>query len=130
MIEKEAHMFIEEIFQHYGEEKFRQLETEMLTTINHEHAVVSCGGGVVLKKQNKTLMDGLTIYLDVELDIIKKRLQNDYKRPLLLSKSIEDLFDERFLKYQDFANIIVSNNGDLMHTVEYIIKTLKEKNYL
>jgi shikimate kinase len=127
MIEKNAHMFIEEIFEHYGEEKFRSLETEMLSSIKDENAVVSCGGGVVVKKRNKLLMDGVVIYLDVELDTIKNRLQNDFKRPLLLTKSIEDLFDERFLKYQDFASIIVSNNQDLMHTIESIINRLKEK---
>jgi shikimate kinase len=130
MIEKDAHMFIEEIFEHYGETKFRDLETEMLATIKEENAVISCGGGVVVNKRNKLLMEGVIIYLDVDLDIIKKRLHNDYKRPLLLTKSIEDLFDERFLKYQDFASLIVSNNHDLMQTVDSIIKRLKEKNNL
>ena len=69
-IEKVAHLFIEDIFEKYGEEKFRELETEMLRKLPEDNIVVSCGGGIVVKKHNKALMNGLKIYLDTDLDVI------------------------------------------------------------
>jgi len=124
-IEKEAKMFIEDIFEKYGEAKFRQLETEALEKLTDQPMVVSCGGGVVTNKHNKTLMKGITFYLDTDLDIIEDRLKTDYQRPLLKSKSLQNLLDERFLKYQDFADVIISNHKSVKDTVSDIIKHLQ-----
>ncbi|MCR3906767.1 MAG: shikimate kinase [Tenericutes bacterium] len=124
IIEKDAKMFCEEIIEKYGEEKFRELESEALTKLPEGDIVVACGGGIVIKKSNKALMDGINFYLDTDLDVIKERLETDYQRPLLRQKTLEQLFDERYLKYQDFADAVVSNNYDVDMTVKVI------KNYL
>lgn len=124
MIEKEALLFIEDIFEKYGEETFRRLETDALTHIPEGDYVIACGGGIVTKKHNKALMSGLKIYLDTDLDIIKARLSQDYQRPLLKKKTLEQLFDERYLKYQDFADIVVSNNVEVQTTVNVIMNYL------
>lgn len=128
MIEKEALMFIEEIFERHGEKTFRKLETEALKQLpNDEHIVVACGGGIVTQKQNKALMAGLTFYLDTDLSVIKQRLEQDYQRPLLLKKTLEQLFDERYLKYQDFADVIVNNNHDIDQTVLVMMNYIKNE---
>jgi shikimate kinase len=56
--------------------------------------------------------------------VISNRLSNDYERPLLKQKSLEQIFDERYLKYQDFADVIVSNNVDIDETVKVIMNYL------
>lgn len=127
MVEKDAKMFIEEIFEKYGEQKFRALETEQLKKISAQDAIISCGGGIVTVKSNKDLMDGLTIYLDADLDIIEERLKTDYQRPLLKTKSLANLYDERFLKYQDFADVIISNEKSVEETVDRILKYLEKE---
>jgi shikimate kinase len=124
IIEKDAKMFCEDIIEKYGEDKFRELESEALTKLPKGDLVVACGGGIVIKKSNKALMDGINFYLDTDLDMIKERLETDYQRPLLKQKTLEQLFDERYLKYQDFADAVVSNNYDVDMTVKVI------KNYL
>jgi shikimate kinase len=128
-IERDAKMFIEEIFEKYGEDKFRELETEMLNKIPKDDCVVSCGGGIVTKKENKELMTGVTFYLDTDLDVIKQRLDTDYQRPLLKTKTLEQLFDERYLKYQDFADAVVSNNHNIDDTVRVILNYMKNEEY-
>ncbi len=128
-IERDAKMFIEEIFERYGEDKFRELETEMLTKIPKENTVVACGGGIITRKENKELMTGIKFYLDTDLDIIKLRLETDYQRPLLKNKSLELLFDERYLKYQDFADVVVSNNQNVDETVNVILNYMKNEEY-
>jgi len=49
-IKKEGNKTIENIFQNYGEEYFRELETKSLKAIMNDGAVISCGGGIVLSK--------------------------------------------------------------------------------
>ncbi len=126
MIEKDALMFIDDIFEKYGEKTFRRLETESLMSIKEEDAVISCGGGIVTIKDNKAKMNGYKVYLNTELDIIKERLIDDVKRPLLRKKSLEQLYEERMLKYIDFADVIIANDHDVDKTVEAIINHLKE----
>ena len=125
VIEKESLMFVESIFETLGEAKFRELETKALKSIHGDQIVVSCGGGVVTQKGNKELMEGITFYLDTDLEIIRNRLTTDYERPLLKTKSLEQLFDERYLKYQDFADAVVSNNYDIDQTVKVILNYLR-----
>lgn len=127
MIEKDAKMFIEFIFSQFGEKKFRELETHALTQIKQDHVVVACGGGIVTIKENKQLMNGIKFYLDTDIDVIRKRLETDYQRPLLKSHSLEQLFDERYMKYQDFADAIISNNYDVEMTVKVILNYLKNE---
>ena len=127
MIEKDALMFIETIFETFGEKKFRQLETEALKNIHDEDVIISCGGGIVTVKENKDLMNGLKVYIDTDIDLIRNRLANDYERPLLKEKSLEQILDERFLKYQDFADVIVSNDVNPEETVKKILKHLEKK---
>ncbi len=131
IIEKDAHMFIEEIIEKYGEEKFRELETEALGKCpdDNRNYIIACGGGIVTQQRNKALMNGVKIYLDTDIEIIKKRLELDYQRPLLKKKTLDQLFDERFLKYQDFADAVVSNNYDIEQTVKVLLNYIKNEEY-
>lgn len=129
MIEKDALMFIDDIFEKYGEATFRKLETQALTRLPEGHHVISCGGGIVTQKQNKALMKGLKIYLDTDIEIIRKRLENDYQRPLLKKKSLDQLYNERYLQYVSFADVMISNDGSIEKTVERIIEHLKKEDH-
>ncbi len=103
IIEKEK-MPISMIFERSGEEGFRKLENEMLKTISVSPAVISTGGGVVLKKENRELMNkkGVTIYLYCGPSQTEKRLENDSSRPLLAKNkkaSITELMERRLPFY-------------------------------
>lgn len=130
MIEKESGYFIDEIFSRFGESVFRDYETKMLSELQEDSLVVACGGGIVEQKRNKVLMNGLKIYLDTPLELIKKRLESSYARPLLKTVSLDELYDRRFLKYQNFADVIISNHDQVEKTIHDIIEMLKEKKYL
>ncbi len=127
MIERDAKMFIEEIFERYGEKKFRQLETEAISKLPEKDIVVACGGGVVTVKENKALMNGIKFYLDTDIEVIRNRLETDYQRPLLKETTLEQLFDQRYFKYQEFADAVISNNYDIETTVKVIENYLKHE---
>ena len=53
-IEKQACMFIDEIFEAYGEKYFRELETNtMREFMNLDNVIISCGGGIIKNKLHK-----------------------------------------------------------------------------
>ena len=61
-----------------GEERFRQLESELLrTAADSEQTVIATGGGVVISDANREFMRerGLTIYLQVSVETAWQRIQ-------------------------------------------------------
>lgn len=127
-IEKHAHMFIDEIFEVYGEPYFRQLETETLNRLKDQHAVIACGGGIVLNKAHKSIMhQGHVIHIMNDLETLKERQKSSYERPILLKHTLEKLMEDRFLKYQDFAHVHFQNDQSIEDTVKTIHQYLKEQ---
>lgn len=113
-IAREAGMSIPEIFEKYGEEYFRKLETELLSDIQgKKNRIVSCGGGVVLRQQNVEMMkkSGKVVLLTANPQTILKRVENNKNRPLLEGrKTIEDiqnLMEARRARYEEAADIVV-----------------------
>ncbi len=86
MVEAEARLSIAQIFSHDGEERFRELETEALGRIPTDcAAVVSAGGGIVLRSENVERMRtlGYLIHLTADEETLLERALRDGSRPLL-----------------------------------------------
>lgn len=118
MIVERENMSISDIFAKYGEEYFRDIETKLLVEIQwQENKVVSCGGGVVLRKQNVEEMrkGGRIVLLSAEPATILDRVKDDNSRPLLQgNKTVEfisEMMEKRREKYEGAANIIVQTDG-------------------
>ena len=128
VLEAKVGRFIEDIWLSGGEKTFRKyeklvLKEEIPKTGNY---IIACGGGVVLDPKNKKYLNGIKFFLDTKVDIITKRLFSEKDtRPLLRDVSLEILEQERFLKYKDFADVIVSNNFDPQTTIKVIINYMK-----
>lgn len=74
------------IFAESGEEAFRCAETDALSSLtDHPDAVVACGGGVVLRDENRVLLRrlGRVFYLSVTAEEALARLGDAAGRPLL-----------------------------------------------
>jgi shikimate kinase len=124
-IEVKACMFIDEIFQMYGEAYFRALEKNTLKEYQElDNIIISTGGGIVNDLSNKKLFDGTCIYLKADLESIKKRLeQSDIVRPLLSKMSLEEIYNMRKDKYNYFKDIEIENE-DIDFAIDSIIKEL------
>ena len=106
LIEKKNSMTISEIFKKKGEEFFRaQEEKETLKILNKKNCVISLGGGAFTNKKirESILKNSISIWLDIDLKIINKRLKWSKKRPLLekrnVQKKIEKLYFRHLLHY-------------------------------
>jgi shikimate kinase len=62
------------------------LETKLLENLQNVHnTILSTGGGLFLRSENQELLKGIgkTVYLQVDRETLKQRLQCDQHRPLL-----------------------------------------------
>ena len=127
-IEKQAGMFIDEIFDSYGEEHFRDLERNVLNDFNNmDNVIIATGGGVIKNKANKKLMDGICLYLDVPIKELEIRLsKSEIERPLLKKYSVEELYNQRKDLYDYFADYKI-NNENLEKRIDNILEVLNEK---
>lgn len=125
-IEIQACMFIEEIFDAYGEKHFRALESNCLKDfLKLDNTVIATGGGIVKNKSNKAFFDGLCVYLAAEPSALKERLEESgIVRPLLQSKSVEELYEERRELYEFFSDMTV-NNINMEEVVNQIVEEVQ-----
>lgn len=106
---------ISEIFERYGETGFRDMETEAVrSTANHEEAVISTGGGVILRSDNINIMkeNGYVVYLKGNTETLVKNLTKGRdSRPLLkegdLREKVCSLMAVRAEKYMMASTHVV-----------------------
>ena len=113
-IEKEAGMSINEIFEKHGEQYFRDLESQLVERIMKKGgAVVSCGGGAILREENVLNMkkNGKIVYFSATPETIFKRVRHSTNRPLLNGNMnveyISELMGKRLLLYEKAADITI-----------------------
>lgn len=125
-IEKTAAKSIEDIFNDYGEAWFRAYEKKTLKEfLDMDNVIIATGGGVIKDKSNKELMDGKCIYLNVPCDILQQRCdESSIVRPLLKTRTIAEIFEERKELYNYFKDIEVEN-VDLDKAISKLLKELK-----
>ncbi len=118
LIEKMAGMPVSDIFAQYGEVHFRQLETQAVCRVSEsEGAVISCGGGAVLKQENVDALrrTGKIVLLTATPETILERLRDDDTRPKLRGRKtvegIAELMAERQAVYEAAAQITIATDG-------------------
>ena len=116
-IERREQRTISEIFEQDSEAYFRQLETELLAEIAAQSKqVVSCGGGVVLRRENIVCMkqSGIVVLLTAEAETILQRVLADENRPLLKGKKsvsdIRQLMTQRETAYRQAADLTIATD--------------------
>ncbi len=123
-IETEEGRTIADIFAQSGEEYFRNIETDLLYTILGEPAaVVSCGGGVPVREENRKWMrqGGYTILLTAEPETIFERVRYSKERPILNQNMsvefIRELMERRRALYEDAADLVIWTDGKDSETI-------------
>jgi shikimate kinase len=103
LIEARERRPVSEIFARAGEPYFRALEREILKVLFPlRHIVVATGGGTFVEPDNRGAinLDGVSIWLDVPLDIVLSRLPADGRRPLATDRQqMERLYTARRVAY-------------------------------
>lgn len=85
-IEAAASRTVPEIFERDGEPFFRAKETQVISRLlTTERCVLSTGGGAFLAPQNRDNIsrNGVSVWLDADLDLLWQRVRHKDTRPLL-----------------------------------------------
>ena len=105
---------ISQIFQIYGEQAFRDHESSVFRNLDAEEAIISTGGGAVIREENwdEFRRLGLTIFLDATIETLVGRLAiSKKKRPLLQAED-----------WEDRARVLLESRIDLYNKADIIVK--------
>jgi shikimate kinase len=133
IVQKEG-MSINSIFEEYGEEYFRNCESNTLIELQKKNQlVVSCGGGIVLRGENIASMkkNGCVVLLTATPETTLERVKDSDERPILKNNMnvafIEGLMEKRREKYLKAADIIVKTDGKtVLEVCEEIVGRLAD----
>jgi len=107
VIEQKNLTSISEIFKKKGEKFFRaEEEKEVLKSLKESYCVIALGGGAFINTtiRENILNNAISIWLDVDIKTLTKRIERSEKRPLLNNmnkpKKMEELYEERKNTYK------------------------------
>ncbi len=124
LLSKRCGLPVGQVLVEYGEQHFRQMESEVLISASsQERVVIATGGGVVISEANRIFMEeqGLTVYLQVSVETAWQRVQEHARqagipamRPLVVGtdgqQRLQNLYTVRKQWYEQAA---VHINTDL-----------------
>ena len=133
-VTKRTGVSIAYIFDVEGEEGFRKRECLALKEcLNGNNTVVSTGGGIVLSKENRDLLQvrGTVVYLQTSIRFQVKRTASTNNRPLLQNKDPEETLEKLMLTraplYEEIADItIMTDNKSLQEMSKEIQRAINE----
>ena len=127
-IEKKNSMTVKEIFKRKGEKFFRiEEENEILKSLKKNNCVIALGGGAFMNKtvRENILKNAISIWLNVDIKTLNKRIKWSQQRPLLEEKNIQKkimkLYAERKDIYKLANHQIACDNLSKKNIAEKII---------
>ena len=123
---------IKSIFENSGERYFRKLESKIIIENLKEKksTVIALGGGAFLNAAVRKNVNekSISVWLDVNIESIIKRVKKNQNRPLVEKKSEEEIkkMYEKRLKYYEMSKIHIDcNKKTKTECAEEIIFNLK-----
>ncbi|MDO4486773.1 MAG: shikimate kinase [Bacillota bacterium] len=132
LIQEKAGKGLQEIINEDGIDAFKQLEEQVLCSVEQDNAVIATGGSAVYydSAMRHLKKNGVVVYIEVSLETVKKRLGNIKTRGVAMGKgqTLDELYDIRVPLYEKYADItVLSDNSCTMEdTVERIIEEIKK----
>lgn len=127
LIQNQTGKKLQEIIDSDGIDAFLKIEGEVISKIHCKNSVIATGGSAVFSESamNNLSRDGVTVYLDVPLNEIKRRVDNITTRGIAMKsgETLETVYNERLPLYRKYADITV-NCGDTEYTVKKILEAL------
>ncbi|MDK2915591.1 MAG: shikimate kinase [Euryarchaeota archaeon] len=129
LIQERAGRMLQEILDTDGPDAFKRIEEETILSLHPRRAVIATGGSVVCSEAAMAHLKsaGVVVYLEIPYDEMVRRLKNITTRGILLlpGQSLREMYDERVLLYERYADLTVAcSDEDLESVVENVIEAL------
>ncbi len=128
VIEQRLGCSIREFFAREGEDRFRDVEQQVLDELSAGHdGVISTGGGAVLRETNRRHFHdrGQVIYLRSTPEDVFRRVRHDSARPLLQVddplQRLRDLYEKRDPLYRAAAHFVIETGRPSVATLVNMI---------
>lgn len=128
MIEQRLGCSIREYFEREGEDRFRDLESQVIDELTAGvSGVISTGGGSVLRPVNRQHLHerSRVVYLRSSPEEVFRRLRHDRNRPLLQVadplQRLRDLFQARDPLYRESAHFVIETGRPSVATLVNMI---------
>lgn len=133
-IVKAAGCSVQEIFETYGEQAFRDVERRVIARLlEGEAQVLATGGGAFMNAEtrNRILTRGLSIWLRADLETLVSRTIGRTGRPLLKDRDpteiLKALMEERYPVYAGAELVIDTGEGPPDDVVDRVMEALEAK---
>jgi shikimate kinase len=136
-IEAAAGCSINEIFDRYGEDAFRDGERKVLARLlGKEPHVLATGGGAFIDDEIRAGIKTtcVSVWLKAPLDLLVERVSRRNTRPMLrhgdLRENVARLLEAREPIYAEADLVVESEDGPHGKQVERILKALEERGFV
>ena len=126
-IERAADSTINEIFERYGEDEFRQGERRVIArSLSGPPKVLATGGGAFMAQETREAIreNGVSVWLKADLEVLFERVSRRSHRPLLKTGNprdiLRDLMDKRYPVYAEADLTVETFNGPIEATVDRV----------
>ena len=99
----------------------------VLSLVPERHVVVATGGGTFVDPENRAAItaDGLSVWLDVPLEVLLNRIPPDGRRPLATDRvQMALLYESRRLAYQEAQLRLDASRAPAEELVEQLVELL------
>ena len=107
-------MKMAEIFDNFGEKKFREMESAyFIEKSKQKNNIFSTGGGIILKEENRSVLinNGTTILLEAVCDSLLSRIKDSKDRPLISESNnlekISNMWEKRREHYYNSSHHVI-----------------------
>ena len=131
LIQRSEKKRLSQIIEDVGVDGFLQVENRVNASVEADHCVIATGGSAVYGEEAMRHFRkiGHIIYLKVEYPQLAHRLRNIRQRGVVLreGQTLRDLFDERTALYEQYADTVIEEEGEVEDTVVQILKRMEKR---
>lgn len=130
-IEKTGGLVITEIFDRFGEEKFRELERRVIgEVLEGKPMVLATGGGAFVQPLTREIIQarGISVWLRATLDTLVSRTERSKHRPLLQTENprqvLAELMEKRYPVYAEATLTVDTDHYSRWQTLDVVLDRL------
>lgn len=131
LIQKREKKRLAQIIEDDGVEGFLEIENRVNASVEADHCIIATGGSAVYGKEAMRHFKkiGHIMYLKVDYETIAKRLGNIRQRGVALreGQTLRDLYEERSVLYEKYADTVIEEQGDAEDVVVRILNLISGK---
>jgi len=128
LIQRAEKKRLSQIIKERGVDGFLEVENRVNASVEADHCVIATGGSAVYGEEAMRHFKkiGHIMYLKVSFETLRKRLRNIKERGVALKEgqTLRDLYDERVVLYEKYADTVIEEEGDVEDVIVKILKII------